>query len=756
MTAGAGATGPRVLLRRLRELMADRGDAQKRLDQTVRLIAANMVAEVCSVYLMRQGKELELFATEGLKREAVHQTRLKVGEGLIGDIAENARPLMLDDAWSHPNFVYRPETGEEIFASMLGVPINWDGRVVGVLAVQNRKKRLYTEDEAEDLQTVAMVLAEMIGSGVLVPREELKAALVPPRGPVRLSGLRLAEGLASGVAVLHEPRVEVHSLIAEDSGAERRRLHAAIEALRASVDAMLDSDDFAAGGEHREVLEAYRLFAHDRGWLARMEEAVGTGLTAEAAVRRVQEEQHARMQQVTDPYLRERLHDLEDLANRLLRHLMGIDQTAASGQLPEETVLLARNMGPAELLDYDRRRLKAVLLEEGSQTAHVAIIARALDIPVIGRLAGLLERVEPGDRLLVDADHAQVFARPTPDVMGAFAGAIAARAMRRAEYQKLRDRPAVTKDGVLVSLAINAGLLIDLPQLEATGADGIGLYRTELHLMVRSSLPDVDTQAEVYGKVLEAAGAKPVIFRTFDVGGDKAVPYFGGGGEENPALGWRAIRIGLDRPAMLRLQVRALIRAAAGRRLEVMFPMVSEVAEFDAAKRMLMREVKRHQATGGAPPAEIRVGTMIEVPALVWQIDALLRRVDFVSVGSNDLMQYLYAADRGNPRLADRYDSLSPGFLRLMRHLSRRCAAAKVPISVCGEMAGRPIEALALVALGITRLSMTPTTVGPVKAALLALDAASLGREIEKRLDSPLRSLRPLLEELAAKEGIPI
>jgi phosphotransferase system enzyme I (PtsP) len=756
MTSGAGATGPRVLLRRLRELMADKSSAQDRLDRIVKLIAANMVAEVCSVYLMRQGGMLELFATEGLKPEAVHKTRLKIGEGLIGTIAESAEPLMLADAWAHPSFAYRPETGEEIFHSLMGAPIIIDGHVAGVLAVQNRRKRVYVDEESEALQTIAMVLAEMIGSGGLVARDEIPPEIARAALPIRIEGMRLADGLAMGVAVLHEPKVEIRNLIAENIPAEKERLRVALEAMRLTIDAMLDTDAFSAGGEHREVLEAYRMFAHDKGWMLRIEEAIGSGLTAEAAVHRVQIETHARMQQVSDSYLRERLHDLDDLANRLLRQLVGATETAAAGLLPEDSILLAHNMGPAELLDYDRKRLRAIALEESSPNAHVAIVARALDIPVVGRLEGLLARVEPGDRIIVDAEHAQIFVRPHAEVVQAFSITMANRAARRAEYAAMRDLPSVTRDGTRIALYMNAGLLVDLPQLRSTGADGIGLYRTELLLMVRSAFPDVAAQAEFYAKVLDQAEGKPVVFRTFDIGGDKAVPFFGGEREENPALGWRAIRIGLDRPVILRTQLRALLESHAGRRLDLMFPMIADVAEFDAAKRMLKREVSRLRRLKKPEPSEVRVGTMLEVPALAFQLDALLSKVDFVSVGSNDLIQFLFASDRGNARVAERYDSLAPALLGLLRHLVQRCAHRRVPLSLCGEMASGPLEAMALIGLGFRSLSMAPAAVGPVKAMLRALDVQALSTMIESLLNSGEKTLRPKLEAYAKAQGIPL
>jgi phosphotransferase system enzyme I (PtsP) len=754
MVHGANAIGPRVLLRRLREVMARRASSQEKLDLVVRIIAGNMVAEVCSVYLMRAGEVLELFATEGLNPQAVHQTRLRVGEGLIGDIAAHARALNLPDAQSHPFFAYRPETGEEIYHSLMGVPILRAGKVLGVLAVQNRTQRHYTDEEVEALQNVAMVLAELVGSGEFIGSDELHQVIGDVTLPQRLEGLALNEGLAQGEAVLHEPRIQVERVIAEDVGSERERLEKAVESLRQAVGRMLVSPDVEGSGEHREVLEAYQMLAHDRGWLVRMGEAVATGLTAEAAVLRIQVETRARMAEGENPYLRERLHDFEDLSNRLLRHLSGEPATAAKADLPEDAVVIARSMGPAELLDYDRSRLRAVVLEEGSPTAHVTIVARSLEIPVVGRVEGALKMIEPGDPVIVDGDNAQVFIRPADDVRRAFNQNMAARAERQAEYAALRDHPALSLDGVRVSLNINAGLLADLPQLDLSGAEGIGLYRTEIAFMVRSTLPTVREQTELYTKVVELAGERPVVFRTLDIGGDKLLPYQPRDEEENPAMGWRAIRIGLDRPALLRTQVRALLKAAAGRTLHVMFPMIAEVAEFDAARAIVDKEVARLGRMGGALPAALKVGAMLEVPALAWQLPALLGRVDFLSVGSNDLLQFLFASDRGNPRLAARYDILSPGVLALLRHLVRACDAAEVPLSVCGEMAGRPLEAMALIGLGLRSVSMTPSAIGPVKSMVRSLDVAIVSHYLESLYELPDHSVRSKLSDFARDHQI--
>jgi phosphotransferase system enzyme I (PtsP) len=751
--ASLGPGGARRLLKRLRDLMAGGGTGQERLNQTVRIIAADMVAEVCSIYMMRPGEVLELFATQGLKQEAVHKTRLAVGEGLIGDIAAHARPLALADAQSNPNFAYKPETGEEIFHSLMGVPILRGGRVLGVLAVQNRSFREYDEEEIEALQTIAMVLAELAASDSLFGPPEVALETVALL-PERLEGLKLNEGLAMGRVVMHQPRVTIRQMVAEDPARERGRLEAAVERMHSAIDALLARADLGHAGEHREILETYRMFAEDRGWLGRIGEAINAGLTAEAAVQRVQDDTRARMQQVSDPYLRERLSDLEDLGNRLLRHLTGDRTAAQAGALPDDVVLVARSMGPAELLDYDRRRLRAIVLEEGSPTAHVAIVARALGIPMVGRVKDIQARAAPDERIIVDGENAIVVLRPSEEVRDAFQAAMRARAARQAKYVALRDLPAVSRDGVQAELMINAGLLIDLDHLAPTGAVGIGLYRTEIPFMVRSAFPDVASQVDFYREIYTRAGDAPVVFRTLDVGGDKRLPYLEMADDENPAMGWRAIRIALDRPMMLRQQVRALLLASAGRPLDVMFPMIADVAEFAAARALVDRELDRLAARGLARPAAVRVGTMLEVPSLVWQLPALLERADFVSVGSNDLMQFLFACDRGSTRLAGRYDVLSPAALCFLAGIADAAAARGVPLTLCGEMAGRPLEALALLALGFRRLSMAPNSVGPVKDMLRSADIGAVAAYLRSLLHLPDRSLRGRLAAFARDRGI--
>ncbi len=747
--------GPRLLLRRLREVMAEPIGAQARLDKIVVQIAFNMVAEVCSVYVLHTDGRLELYATEGLNREAVHHTTMRKGEGLVGLIAASAEALALPDAQAHPAFSYRPETGEEIYLSFLGVPILRGGNTLGVLVVQNRARRLYSEEEVEALQTTAMLLAEMIAGG------ELQSMLPGPavlRQPLTLHGSIVVDGVGLGHAVLHEPRVVVTRLVAENVDGEVIRLEEAIAALRESIDRLVDQSDAAGPGEHREVLQTFRMFAHDRGWLRRLREAVVTGLTAEAAVERVQSDTRAKLVRQTDPYLRDRLHDLDELANRLLHQLTGQSMVAPLDSLPENAVIVARAMGPGALLDYDRAKLRGLVLEDGGISSHVAIVARALGIPVVGDVANVSSLVEPGDALIVDGSLGIVEVRPPSDVEAAYGEKARLGARRQEQYRKLRDILPVTRDGVEIGLHMNAGLLLDLPHVAETGAASIGLFRTELLFMVTPRFPRVAQQAALYGAVLDAVGDKPVTFRTLDIGGDKVLPYMARPDEPNPALGWRAIRIGLDRPGLLRSQLRALLRAGGGRDMRIMFPMIASAAEFDAAKALVGRELAHLRLHGYAAPADVKLGAMVEVPALLWELDELARRVDFLSVGTNDLMQYLFAVDRDNKRVSGRFDPLAPPMLRALKSIADAGRARNVPVTLCGELGGKPLTALALLAIGFRHLSMSPSSLGPVKAMLLSLDVADATAYVDRLLSRSdgAASIRPDLAAYAERHQLPV
>lgn len=756
MTATSAVSAARMILTRLHDVMASRSHAQAKLNTVVEVIAEGLDSEVCSVYLLREGM-LELFATKGLAQEAVHVTRMAIGEGLVGTIAGNTETLNLAEAAAHPDFSYRPETGEDRFHSFAGVPIVRRERAVGVLCVQHVDPRRYEEVEIEALQTVAMVLSELIANADLVD-EDTAASLSPQMtGPQRLQGLALVKGLAAGAAVFHQPRITIEHVMAEDRDAELQRVYLAFDKMREQIEKMAAQAEFGVGGEHEEVLETYKMFAYDEGWSRRIIEAIDSGLTAEAAIERVQQRTRMRMRQIDDPLLADRMHDLEDLSNRLLRIVSGQMGTAASMGLRQDSILIARNLGPAELLEYDKRRLKGVILEEGSLTAHVVIVARAMGIPVLGRVRSLRGAVREGDQLLLDADQGHAVVRPLPAMIEAFEARFARSKERQAAYAALRDVEPFTRDGARITVMMNAGLRDDMPNLALTGADGVGLFRTEFQFLVSATLPARERQTRLYRDVMESAGDKPVVFRTVDIGGDKVLPYLrhnDGETEENPAMGWRALRVALERDGLLKVQARALLEAAAGRTLNVMFPMVSEPWEFEAARAVFESQRQFLKRQKKLMPEVIRYGAMLEVPALAEQLDLIAPHLSFLSVGTNDLTQFLFAADRSNPKLAERYDWLSPAILRFLRRVKQGVAGHNVDVTVCGEMGGRRLEALALLGIGINRLSITPASVGPIKELVRKVDLSEIGEAMNGWLLAPPPSLRDALTQWAQERGI--
>lgn len=751
---GAAASARKILLR-LHEVMAARSNAQAKLNKVVEIIGAELSSEVCSIYLLREGM-LELYATRGLKQEAVHVTKMAMGEGLVGTIAQNVETLNLEEAAAHPDFAYRPETGEELFHSFAGVPIVRREHAVGVLCVQHLDPRPYQEVEIEALQTVAMVLSELISNAGLVDENPADSRPLETGASI-LSGLQLVMGMARGHAVFHQPRIHIEHTVAEDTEAERQRVYSAFAKMREQIERMAGQAEFGTDGEHQEVLETYKMFAYDEGWSRRINEAIDSGLTAEAAIERVQQRTRMRMRQIDDPLLQDRMHDLEDLSNRLLRIVSGQLGTAAQLGLRQDTILIARNLGPAELLEYDRRRLKGLVLEEGSLTAHVTIVARAMGVPVLGRVKGLRHLVNEGDLLLLDVNQNRLFIRPSAPMDEAFEAGLSLSQKRRAAYAAMRELPAVTRDGVRIELMVNAGLRDDVAALDVTGADGIGLFRTEFQFLVSATLPQRERQQRLYKDVLDAAGSRPVIFRTVDIGGDKALPYLRSDDteqEENPAMGWRAVRLSLERGGLMKAQARALLEAAAGRTLYVMFPMISEPWEFMEAKLLFEQQKAWLASHGKKIPGAIKYGAMLEVPALAEVLDLLLPELDFLSIGTNDLTQFLFAADRANPKLAERYDWLSVAILRFLDRVVRACEQHKVTVGVCGEMGGRTLEAMALIGLGVRRLSITPASIGPVKAMIRSLDLGALRAAMPDLLHGRVANLRAPLDEWAAAHQV--
>lgn len=739
----------RKLLGRLRDTLAEDGAGQERLNRITHLIADSMQTEVCSIYLFRDSETLELCATEGLNAEAVHITRLRIGEGLVGRVAKFKRMINTADAPSAIGFRYMPETGEEIYSSFLGLPIQRLGDTLGVLVVQSKEARQFSEDELYALEVVAMVLAEMTELGAFIGEESALGAL--HQNPVLFRGTKGQEGVAEGNVYLHEPRVVVTNPVADDPDAELVRLRDAVNALRVSVDEMLSVVD-SKEKDQREVLEAYRMFANSRSWMRRMEEDISRGLSAEAAVEKEQSTARTRLSSVPDAYLRERLHDLDDLSNRLLRILTG-QGSDTGAEMPENPILIARNIGPAELLDYGKS-LRGIVLEQGSVGSHAAIVARALAIPLVIHAEKITTEALNGDAILVDGEQGVVHLRPEDSVAAAFRDKIAMQDQASKAYADLVDKKATTPCGKTIALNMNAGLMADLPSLISSGAEGVGLFRTELQFLIRNSVPRRGELATLYSSVMDAARGKRVTFRTLDIGSDKVLPYMKPQDEPNPAMGWRAIRVGLDKRGVMRMQLQALIRACAGRPLTVMFPFVAQFEEFRAARAMLDAELANEKRLGHVLPMSVDVGAMLETPSLAFAPDQFFIETDFISIGGNDLKQFFFAADRENERVRRRYDTLNVSFLTFIRQIVARCDAHNTPVSFCGEDAGRPLEAICFAAMGLKSLSMRPASIGPVKHVLRQVNLDEVAAIIDMAANNGEQSVRNAVAAYLEEQGI--
>ncbi|WP_417257913.1 phosphoenolpyruvate--protein phosphotransferase [Celeribacter sp.] len=740
----------RKLLGRLRDTLAEDTGSQERLDHITHLIADSMGTEVCSIYLFRDSDTLELCATEGLKAEAVHQTRMRVGEGLVGRVARSKRTINTADAPSERGFRYMPETGEEIYSSFLGLPIQRLGETLGVLVVQSKQARQFSGDEVYALEVVAMVLAEMNELGAFVGED---SAFSVHTQPVMFRGTTGQEGVAEGNVYLHEPRVVVTNPVADDPEVETKRLTEAVDTLRISVDEML-SHLGPKDKDQREVLETYRMFANSRGWMRRMEADITRGLSAEAAVEKEQSVARTRLSSSSDPYMRERLHDLDDLSNRLLRILTGQGHETGA-EMPENAVLIARNIGPGELLDYGKN-LRGIVLEHGSVGSHAAVVARAWAIPLVIHADRITTQALNGDHILIDGDQGIVHLRPEDNVARAFREKIAMQAQAVERYVGLVDLPATTTCGKRIGLHMNAGLMADLPSLTSSGAEGVGLFRTELQFLIRNKVPRRGELASIYGRVMDAARGKRVAFRTLDIGSDKVLPYMKPQDEPNPAMGWRAIRVGLDKRGVMRMQLQALIRACAGRPLSIMFPFVAQFEEFRAAKAMLDAELANEKRLGHVLPSDVEVGAMLETPSLAFAPDQFFKETDFISIGGNDLKQFFFAADRENERVRRRYDTLNVSFLTFIRQIVERCNTHGTPVSFCGEDAGRPVEAVAFAAMGVRTLSMRPASIGPVKSVLRKVNLDEVVALVDAAAERGDQSVRSAIVGYLSDNGIAV
>ncbi len=742
------------LVKLFRKNVGLKKSVKQRLDSVVEMIAQVMGVDAVACYLVLDDNCLELFAASGFEKKNFESVSLRVGEGIIGGIAMSKRTTAVENIWLNPDFLYRAEAKEDNFKSFLGAPLIRWGRGIGVLCLYKKELYEFRKDDVEALETLAMAFADWAASDEM---RKYKNSFMQKRGQATkdsYKGISLSRGFGIGPAVVHRRRQTVTKILAEDKNAELERLKTAHTQMNEDLDEKFNSSKLGLG-EHADILEAYRMFAKDKGWYNKIAGYVDGGLTAEAAVERAYEDMWNRLSATQDTYLKERLHDLRDIADRLLAYLCG-DNTSISISELNEIVVVAQTMGPADLMDYDYHKIKALILEDGSPTMHVAIVAKALGIPVVSKIKGIYKEIRSGEILAVNGDEGIVYVAPSDKILSSIRAKIEQRKSLVAQMEKLRDIPPITKNKKRINMYINVGLDFDLDYIESTNCDGIGLYRTEIPFMAAEKMPDVEHQISYYKKLMDKAGDKKVVFRSLDVGSDKLLPYWTYSGEENPAIGWRSIRITLDRRAILRQQMRAFIRAAAGKELNVMFPMISNLTEFCDAKETLMLELEKEKKRSDRIPTKVNVGLMIEVPSVVFQLDAILPEADFISVGTNDLAQFVFACDRTNNRLFERYDVLSVPFLRIMQTIIQQANAANVFCSVCGEMASNPIEAMVLLGLGYRNLSIAGSSFGKVKSMILSANTDELADYVQTLLDFNQRTLRPQLIAYANDHGIEI
>lgn len=735
------------MLDTLRRIVQDI-NATRDLDEALHLIVAEVKAaihtDVCSVYMADHTRgEHVLMATDGLRPGAIGKVRLKFGQGLTGLAASRAEPVNVENAPAHPAFRYIAATGEAPFHGFLGVPIIRRRKVLGVLVVQQREQRKYTPDEESFVVTLAAQLAGCIN------QVEIRQSLERLDDDVLsdtlfLEGVASARGLALGEAVVVFPATAMGLVPDKDIDnpeTEASRFRQAVAAELAELQRLSERMRLLLSPGDRALFDAYAMLLGSDSLVNGTLERIQAGNWAPGALRATVLEYANIFAEMDDPYLRERAADILDLGQRLLDRLQ--EAQAVNRHYPDHVILMGEEISVSQLLDVPPEKLKGLVSVRGTGTSHVALLARGLGVPAVFGVSNLPPGRLHGREVVVDGYTVRVCIQPSPALRQEYQKLIAQEAELSRDLQHLRDLPAETPDGHRLELHANSGLFADIAAARNSGVQGVGLYRSELHFFLRDRFPGEEEQATLYTRVLRIMDPHPVVLRTLDIGGDKPLPYFPIS-EQNPFLGWRGIRISLDQPDLFKTQLRAMLRATvAYSNLSILLPMISSVGELREALELL-RCAEAELREDGVPIQTPRVGIMVEVPSAVYQIDTLVRMVDFVSIGSNDLTQYLLAVDRNNDRVAKLYDPLHPAVLMAIRYVIERCQVAGRPVSVCGEMAGDPASALVLMAMGVDSLSMNLGSVLKIKwlirsiryeaaqdflAEVMTLDHAAIIRE---------------------------
>ncbi len=728
-------------------LDSDKYDDSQAMAKIVSLIKEDFHAKVCSFYVRRAGDILELYATDGLNPHAIKHTLLRIGEGVVGKIATLNEIYYTKNIREDKDFVLRPETDEENLKATMGSPIAPGGRMVGVLIVQYEDKRDFAESELYQLKLLSLVIGDIRRHSrkILNPQET-----TPIDGigiaPLRLTGIGISGGLCMGAAVLHKRDLGDFEIFATDSKQEKKRLEDAILKLHEFYDDIIAK--LPQNSQQSEIMETIKLMSADKGFISSMFKFIENGITAEGSVQKTLDDLREKMASVEDSYIAQRIDDIEDIASRLLFILVS-KNSSASLQLPDQAVLVGRNISAADVLSLDLSKLKGIISEEGNFSSHVGIIARALEIPFVARVPKVFSRIAPKDLIAMDGDHAIAYIRPGEEFRQRYRESYDLYSEELNQMRQDANLPAITLDGFNISLMMNAALLMDLPHLKNYGADGIGLYRTEMPFLNRETLPDYETQSKLYKAIYAAVPEKPVIIRTLDIGSDKALPHMHRGHEDNPAMGWRAIRVSLDSVGLFKTQLRALCDAGQGHDLNIMFPMVASASEFRRAKDILLNVAMEYPKI-----KQLKIGTMLEIPSLVFSLPELAREIDFISVGTNDLSQFFFAMDRDNKKVNERYSVLNTSFMRLMTMVSNICQAHKIPVSICGESAADPINLIAYLGLGFKSFSMSARSLGYARRAIRSLNHHQVQSLICDLMKREIEDIRNPIQNFALDNGI--
>ena len=734
-----------TLLADVAEIVSRSHDLDETLGNVVDIVAKRFDADVCSIYLIEADMRLlTLSATIGLHRESVGNVHLPIGEGLVGLAAKQRKPVVVENAEAHPQYKYFPETGEERFRSLMAVPLLVRGVTIGVIVVQTRQPRLFDANEIAVFQTCAQLIAPVVMNARLLSLvgeteeesarsdAELAAHGIPiaaarkplrARGAVELHGMSTSRGIAIGpVYRLGNPLdfAQLDYAPNPELAVEEQDLLRAIQEARRELDDNRYDLGERFGPDFSAVFHTHVQLLEDKGFVAKLREELHATGNAFQALRNVLDAYRKTFARIEDPYFRDRILDVEDVGRRVMQQLLGGRRHTA--QLAPGSIVVADNLMPSHFANLELDKVAALVSEHGGPTSHGAIFARTLEIPAVTGVLGVLEAVREGETAIVDGGEGTIFLSPDEGLIAEYRRARERYEIAVEHLDALRERPAETRDGRRIALTANCGLVSDLRLVDQHGADGVGLFRTEMLAFAHRGFPEEDEQEQLYERVAKFMAPRQVTIRTLDVGGDKDLPILGVRTEDNPQLGCRSIRLSLENPDAFRAQIRAILRASAGRNVRLLLPMVSSLAELRQARALIDECKEWMRQTGKDFDPNIPVGLMIEVPSAALTADVLARECDFFSIGTNDLTQYTLAVDRGNEHVAHLYDPLHPAVLALIDHSVRAAARAGIPLSLCGEMASNPLAVPILIGLGIVELSGTPAAVPIVKEIVHALD----------------------------------